>query len=344
MSTSNYFAKNFFINILIVVGFTITICLLLKRKITHNDSLFLVDTQEFDADNYLSTSYIPLGETIIENNYEYYYIYNKTIKSEYGIIIISDLWGWNSGKIRAIADYISRAGFQVIIPKLLVPCLEEGTHGDGIPLHYNITANYPKFSKYISSFQWNNNIKLKIKTAISILKQNNVNNFAGIGFDYGSWVITQIMSDIDTSLIVKFGIINYPSIISIQQIMNQNNKNYINNYKINKNLRNNNENNKSIEFINKNSTIQLFSQLKGPLLIITSNNEPNNYRLNGNLYELLHNKYSETQTINEFDSMKHGFILKGDIRNDIIRNSIDKSIKYMIIYLKQNFDLNNLND
>ena len=48
------------------------------------------------------------------------------------VIIIPDIFGWNAGLVRKIADKISEEGYYAIVPKILQPCLEGGCDGDGM--------------------------------------------------------------------------------------------------------------------------------------------------------------------------------------------------------------------
>ena len=64
------------------------------------------------------------------------------IASSGAVILIPDIWGWNSGRTRNIADHIHEmTGYYIMIPKLLVPAFEGGTDGDGKGAgHYNNTS------------------------------------------------------------------------------------------------------------------------------------------------------------------------------------------------------------
>jgi len=55
--------------------------------------------------------------------------YGSGTSKEKAILIIPDVWGYNSGRIRSIADLFAAEGYFVAIPKLLSPPLEGGTDG-----------------------------------------------------------------------------------------------------------------------------------------------------------------------------------------------------------------------
>ena len=49
------------------------------------------------------------------------------------VIVAPDVWGWNGGRTRAIADSIAAKGHIVVVPKLLAtPAMDGGTDGDAL--------------------------------------------------------------------------------------------------------------------------------------------------------------------------------------------------------------------
>ena len=50
-------------------------------------------------------------------------IYSTGSLSESGraIMLVSDIWGWDSGRVRSIADHLAGAGYLVVVPKILEP-------------------------------------------------------------------------------------------------------------------------------------------------------------------------------------------------------------------------------
>ena len=57
------------------------------------------------------------------------YYSTGTFDSKKSILVIPDVFGWNGGRIRSIADLLANEGYYVMIPKLLTPPLEGGTDG-----------------------------------------------------------------------------------------------------------------------------------------------------------------------------------------------------------------------
>jgi dienelactone hydrolase len=42
-------------------------------------------------------------------------------QSERAILICPDIWGWDSGRLRNVADHLAEAGYLVVVPKILQP-------------------------------------------------------------------------------------------------------------------------------------------------------------------------------------------------------------------------------
>jgi dienelactone hydrolase len=59
------------------------------------------------------------------------YTTGSAAESKKAILIIPDVWGWNSGRTRHIADMFAEGGYLAVVPKLMIPALEGGTDGDG---------------------------------------------------------------------------------------------------------------------------------------------------------------------------------------------------------------------
>jgi hypothetical protein len=68
-------------------------------------------------DNFLDPNYGHRGCILqLHDHTEFYSVGNATHKQ--GVIIVPDTLGWNSGRIRNIADFFAEQGSMVVIPKL----------------------------------------------------------------------------------------------------------------------------------------------------------------------------------------------------------------------------------
>lgn len=72
-----------------------------------------------------------------------------------GVLIVPDIYGWNGGRVRAIADQFAEAGYYSVVPKILQPAFEGGTDGDGLRGDFDFnTRGGTDFPAYISTITW----------------------------------------------------------------------------------------------------------------------------------------------------------------------------------------------
>lgn len=84
-----------------------------------------------NAEKYLAANCATAGQCITTSSGLEVYTTGSATASKKGVLIIPDIWGWNSGRTRNIADMFAEAGYLAVVPKLMVPPLEGGTDGDG---------------------------------------------------------------------------------------------------------------------------------------------------------------------------------------------------------------------
>lgn len=84
-----------------------------------------------NADKYLAPTYDTVGEQVkLASGFELYRS-GSAAETKKAVLIIPDVWGWNSGRTRNIADMFAEAGYLAVVPKILAPGLKGGTDGDG---------------------------------------------------------------------------------------------------------------------------------------------------------------------------------------------------------------------
>jgi dienelactone hydrolase len=79
------------------------------------------------------------------------------------LLLCPDVWGWNGGRIRAVADAFAGEGYLVAVPKLLTPCMGEGTDGDALPPDGTFDMGW------IKQFPWATQ-KPKVDAALNFLR------------------------------------------------------------------------------------------------------------------------------------------------------------------------------
>lgn len=83
-----------------------------------------------NAEKYLAPDYTFTGKThTLADGVEFYEAGSPSLKK--AVLLIPDIFGWNGGRTRNIADWLAEEGYYTVVPKLLVPAVDGGTDGDG---------------------------------------------------------------------------------------------------------------------------------------------------------------------------------------------------------------------
>jgi hypothetical protein len=83
-----------------------------------------------NAHKYLAPDYKHVGNILtLEDGTEIYRTGDPSSKK--AVLLIPDIFGWNGGRTRNIADFLAENGYYTVIPKLLIPPVDGGTDGDG---------------------------------------------------------------------------------------------------------------------------------------------------------------------------------------------------------------------
>ncbi len=83
-----------------------------------------------NAEKYLAPDYKFVGQCHkLADGLEYYATGDP--KTKKAVLLINDIYGWNGGRTRNIADHLAENGYYTVVPKLLTPPVDGGTDGDG---------------------------------------------------------------------------------------------------------------------------------------------------------------------------------------------------------------------
>lgn len=113
-----------------------------------------------------------------------------------GLLFCPDIWGWNSGRTRAIADDFAKKGVSVWVPKVL-PALEGGTDGDGLPPTFDVTKRGAELGPTFKG-DWNQEkVVPKLLTIVKAMKSAGVKKIGLVGFCYGAWVGMYVAKEVE---------------------------------------------------------------------------------------------------------------------------------------------------
>ena len=127
------------------------------------------------------------------------------------LVIIPDIFGWNGGRTRSIADYFSSEGYYVLVPKLLVPCLRDGTDGDGCPSDVDFAK---EFRPYMLTFPFDA-LEPKVLDCLTHLQAVGAAKVGFVGFCWGGWLMCHAFSSdevLSSPVQVVGGVIGQPSV------------------------------------------------------------------------------------------------------------------------------------
>ena len=93
-----------------------------------------------NADKYLAPTYDTTGKQVTLPSGNEVYQSGSVGESKRAILLIPDVYGWNGGRTRNIADMFAEAGYFVVVPKLLAPGLQGGVDGDGKIFHLYLVS------------------------------------------------------------------------------------------------------------------------------------------------------------------------------------------------------------
>jgi len=118
------------------------------------------------------------------------------------LLLLPDVWGWNSGRIRAVADALAGEGYLVAVPKILTPCVGEGTDGDALPPEGVFSLDW------IKNFPWPTQ-KPKVDKTLGFLRAKGATKIGVVGFCYGGHPACWASSENDD---IVAGVVLHPSI------------------------------------------------------------------------------------------------------------------------------------
>ncbi|SPR00725.1 unnamed protein product (mitochondrion) [Plasmodiophora brassicae] len=256
-----------------------------------------------DSAPYLAADYKATGRVVTAPGtaFEHYVVGDGT---QGGILVVPDVYGWNGGRVRNIADWLASRGFVCVVTKLLVPTLGSGTDGDGFPGDFDTSTFMTVAVPYLKTISWDGILKPRLQAAISILKMHNAKKIAAVGFCWGGWVIAKAMADADLKSVISCSAIAHPSIARAGQFVGE-------------------------------GAQPVVSKITVPVLLMPAGNDPDEYRPGGAIYETLKRNNSASTTTDDFRSMTHGWMPRGDLKNPEVKKHVDLGLQRIIAFVQQ---------
>lgn len=156
-----------------------------------------------DSVPYLAAEYAAKG-TVKDLGAVEIYVAPVLGKPTAGILMMPDVWGWNGGRVRAIADSLAEQGYIVAVGKLLTPAFDGGTDGDAL----SPTSSFNM--QWIKQFPYPTVQKPKVDAILAYLKEAGAAKIGVMGFCYGGHPACWAASE-DPA--IACGVVLHPSIM-----------------------------------------------------------------------------------------------------------------------------------
>ena len=236
------------------------------------------------ATAYLAAVPTTVGSLKESNGVEFY---ETGAASSAAIILFPDVWGWNSGRTRALADAFAAGGYRVYVPKLLAPPLEGGTDGDGLPPTFDMGARGAEFGPWIKTVPWSS-VGPKVEALLAYARAAGATSFGAVGCCWGGWAVFQA-SALDAG--VKCGVIFHPSC--------------------------------HIEGVYGGDVGELCGRVRCPVYFMPAGGDsPDLYGPEGSLVTTLAAKFPGTKT-KLFADMAHGWTSRGDAADPAVTRDVE---------------------
>lgn len=112
--------------------------------------------------------------------------YETGAASKAAIILFPDVWGWDSGRTRALADAFADQGYRTYVPKVLQPAHKGGTDGDGLPPAFDLATQGEEFMGWITTVKWEA-IEKQVRALLAYAKAEGATSFGVVGCCWGGW-------------------------------------------------------------------------------------------------------------------------------------------------------------
>lgn len=193
-----------------------------------------------------------------------------------------------------------------MVPKVLVPCLEEGTDGDALPPTFSIETRGGELGPYLSQHPWEGKMKPRMAAALQHLQGTlGATNIGLIGFCWGGWVLSHVASDADTfSPVIKCGVVPHPSIGLENMIFG-------------------------------GDVAALVQKVKVPCLWLPAGNDGAEYDApDGAWFKVLHDNHPTSHSI-RFPAMQHGWVPRGAANDAAVSAAAGEAVQHTIDFLSK---------
>ena len=216
------------------------------------------------------------------------------------LLMLPDVWGWDSGRIRLLADHFAEIGdFHVVIPKILSsPPFEGGTDGDALPPNFDMGSRRSEFMEWIKGQPFTMQQPL-LKSMVNYLRNDNADaKIYLIGICWGAYAMAEVLASEELCTNVCKGVGMHPS-VGIAGVYGLNDE----------------------EIVKGNL-------MKVPVLWCPTKNDSDDYRTGGKLLAAS----PEGSDFIDFPTVTHGFFTRGDSKEEEVAKNVEKAVTDILAF------------
>jgi len=230
--------------------------------------------------------------------------YRTGDSSKVVIIFYPDVWGWNSGRVRLLADHFAKQLVcSVVVPKLQPP-MGKGTDGDALPPDFIINAEtMPTFAEWIKE----NGTKPFLERNAALVKEledEGFRTFFGMGTCWGGWACFKSTEMFPGTF--SGHLIFHPSV--------------------------------QVDGMLGGDPVKLATKMDCPVYFNTTNNDDMSLYdpKDGKITTVLQKNFKIASKCpnTHYPDMVHGFFLRGDDKNPKVARDVTKGCKEGIAFIK----------
>lgn len=274
----------------------------------------------------------PLGK-VVEMSGVRVYITDKADEAKRAIIMFSDVWGFGSGRHRALCDYFAEhLGAAVYLPALQPQTPkyfkdkkgnpQQGPDNDGLPLNFPFNGDtIPDLMKWAALNPWSD-VKAKVDVVMKEICSKNFARIDTMGFCWGVWAAFHASADYTGMFSSHVGF--HPS-VQVEAIFESNVDG------------SNPWNGKLIE-IDVNPVTALANTVDHPVYLMPAGNDNKKlyHESEGQVAQVLTSKtrLKGACKFDYFEDMGHGWVSRGDRKDKKTDADINDALKRAVNYLK----------
>lgn len=226
-------------------------------------------------------------------------------ESATAVIIIPDVFGWNAGRTRNIADYLAQIHGYCVVPKVLQPAFEGGTDGDALPENFDFATRMAEVGPWVKALEWDGNLRARVMSMLKHTIDGGAKKIGILGFCWGGWVCAKVLADPEMPPEMSCAVSAHPSVINLEER-------------------------------HEGNLLELASKIKKPFLLMPAQNDPDGYRPGGDFYEALKAVQPNSEIV-DFPDMKHGWVPRSDLTDAAVKRDVERAVNLTVEYFAKHF-------